>query len=79
MEKVGNNAYRMIDQNNRQIFENTDDLISQGFIERSNVNSVTSMVQLIDAHRRFEQSQKAISTIDEINGKLIDKIGNNTR
>jgi len=79
MQKVGNNTYRMIDQNNRQIFENTDDLISQGFIERSNVNSVTAMVQLIDAHRRFEQSQKAVTTIDDINAKVIDKIGNNTR
>jgi len=79
MKKVGDNTYEMIDQNNRQIFENTDDLTEQGFIEKSNVNSVTAMVELIDAHRRFDQSQKAISTIDELNGKLIDKIGNNTR
>jgi flagellar basal-body rod protein FlgG len=54
-------------------------LIIQGAIEKSNVNSVTAMVELIDAHRRFEQSQKAISTIDQINGKVIEQIGNNTR
>lgn len=79
LDKVGNNTYTMKDQNNRIIYENTDDLISQGFIERSNVNSVTSMVHLIDAQRRFDQSQKAVTTIDEMNGKVIDKIGNNTR
>jgi flagellar basal body rod protein FlgG len=42
----------------------------QGAIERSNVNSVSAMVALIDAHRRLEQSQKAIKTIDELNGKI---------
>jgi flagellar basal-body rod protein FlgG len=59
--------------------ELNDSEIHQGAIERSNVNSVTAMVGLIDAHRRFEQAQKAVSTIDELNGKLIEKIGNNTR
>ncbi len=51
----------------------------QGAIEKSNVNSVTAMVELIDAQRRFEQAQKAVTTIDELNSKVIDKIGNNTR
>ena len=79
LQKVGNNNYSIIDLNNREIFNNSDGLIKQGAIEKSNVNSVTAMVELIDAHRRFEQSQKAVSTIDEMNSKLIDKIGNNTR
>lgn len=79
MEKIGDNTYRMKDQNDRLIFAQNTGLVSQGYIEKSNVNSVTAMVELIDSHRRFEQSQKALTTIDEINGKLIDKIGNNTR
>ena len=79
LNKIGDNTYQMINANDRIIFENTDGLLVQGSIEKSNVNSVTSMVQLIDAHRRFEQSQKAMSSIDEINSKIIDKIGNNTR
>ena len=48
-------------------------------IEKSNVNSVSAMVELIDAHRRFDQSQKAIKSIDELNSGLIDKIGSNTK
>lgn len=79
LSKIGDNTYNMLNQNDRIIFENNDGLLVQGSIEKSNVNSVTSMVQLIDAHRRFEQSQKAMSSIDEINSKIIDKIGNNTR
>ena len=34
------------------------------------------MVSLIEAQRKFEQSQKAIAGIDEINRKVIDTIGN---
>lgn len=76
IEKVGNNNYKA---NNIEEVINLNDnegKLNQGTIETSNVNSVSSMVQLIDAHRRFEQSQKALSSIDEINSKLIDKIGN---
>jgi len=79
LEKVGDNTYKALEQNNIQVIENNDNLIVQGAIEKSNVNSVTAMVELIDAHRRFDQSQKAIKTIDELNASLIEKIGNNTK
>ncbi len=79
LEKFKDNNFKSKDDALIQSFELNDGEIHQGAIERSNVNSVTAMVNLIDAHRRFDQSQKAISTIDELNGKLIDKIGNNTR
>ena len=79
LEKIGNNSFKLKDANEVALFDNNDGLIIEGAIEKSNVNSVTAMVELIDAHRRFDQSQKAIKTIDEINGKVIDKIGNNTR
>jgi flagellar basal-body rod protein FlgG len=79
LEKIGSNNYKLKNEDEIQIYDNNDGLIIQGAIEKSNVNSVTAMVELIDAHRRFEQSQKAISTIDQINGKVIEQIGNNTR
>jgi len=78
LEKIGNNSFKLKDENELAIFDNNDGLIEEGAIEKSNVNSVTAMVELIDAHRRFDQSQKAIKTIDELNGKLIEKIGSNT-
>ena len=78
LEKLGNNNFKLKDDNEIAVFDNNDGLIVEGAIEKSNVNSVTAMVELIDAQRRFDQSQKAIKTIDEINGKVIDKIGSNT-
>lgn len=79
LDKIGDNTYAIKDANTMEIFENNDNLVVQGAIEKSNVNSVTAMVELIDAHRRFDQSQKAIKSIDELNAGLIEKIGSNTK
>ena len=79
LSKVGDNTYLTKDNNQIELFENNDNLIVQGAIEKSNVNSVGAMVELIDAHRRFEQSQKAVKSIDELNAGLIEKVGSNTK
>jgi len=79
LEKIGDNTYSLKDPNQIEIFENNDNLIVQGAIEKSNINSVSAMVELIDAQRRFEQSQKAVKTIDELNASVIEKIGSNTK
>lgn len=79
LEKIGDNTYSLKNPNQVQVFENNDNLVVKGAIEKSNVNSVSSMVELIDAHRRFDQSQKALKTIDELNASLIEKIGNSTK
>lgn len=78
MTKYKDNLYK-VEDGFVEPFGLNDGLTIQGALEKSNVNSVTSMVGLIDAHRRFEQSQKAISTIDEMNRNVIEKIGSNTR
>lgn len=78
LEKYKDNNFKTKDGAIVENFELNEGQMIQGAIERSNVNSVSAMVGLIDAHRRFDQSQKALKTIDELNGKLIDKIGNNT-
>ncbi|QDF29863.1 flagellar hook-basal body protein [Halarcobacter anaerophilus] len=78
LEKYKNNNFKLKDDGEiTEQLENNDRQLIQGAIEKSNVNSVSSMVALIDAHRRFEQAQKAVTTIDEMNGNLIEKIGNN--
>lgn len=79
LEKIGDNTFLAKNQNDTEVFENNDNLIVQGAIEKSNVNSVSAMVELIDAHRRFDQSQKAVKSIDELNASLIEKIGSNTK
>ena len=79
LEKIGDNTYLPKNPNKMEIFENNDSLLVNGAIEKSNLNSVSSMVELIDAHRRFDQSQRAVKSIDELNASLIDKIGSNTK
>ena len=79
LEKIGDNTYLAKNNNEIENLENNDNQVVQGAIEKSNVNSVTAMVELIDAHRRFEQSQKAVKSIDELNASLIEKVGSTTR
>ncbi|MFW3328063.1 flagellar hook-basal body protein, partial [Aliarcobacter butzleri] len=63
LEKMGDNTYLVKNVDEAEQIENNDGRIVRGAVEQSNVNSVTAMVELIDAHRRFDQSQRAIKTI----------------
>lgn len=75
VEKFGSNYYKSKDGATIETLESNDSLMLEGTLERSNVNMVSTMVSLIDAHRTFEQTQKAIKSIDETNRKLIEKMG----
>lgn len=48
--------------------------VNQGFVEGSNVNALKEMSELIQAHRHFENIQKAINTYDSISGKAANDI-----
>ncbi len=51
--------------------------IAQGFLEKSNVNAVKSMVGMIEAHRMVGLYQKAMDTqMNEMNRDAIEKIAN---
>jgi flagellar basal-body rod protein FlgF len=49
--------------------------ISSGFIELSNVNIVREMADMIDIHRSFENYQKIIQTLSELDKLSTDRIG----
>jgi len=76
LDKIGNNNYKIINADEVAEIENSEESIIQGMLENSNVNTIKTMVGLIEAQRAFEQSQKAITGIDQINGKVIESIGN---
>ena len=76
LDKIGNNNYKVKDKKALEAIVNNNEYIVQGAVEKSNVNSIISMVTLIEAQRQFEQSQKAITGIDDLNKKVIDSIGN---
>jgi flagellar basal-body rod protein FlgG len=73
--KIGDNNYKIKEEALTDTIENNEMYVLQGSLEKSNVNTVSTMVALIDAQRRFEQAQKGVQTIDEINAGLIEKIG----
>ncbi|PHR54993.1 MAG: flagellar biosynthesis protein FlgG [Arcobacter sp.] len=51
--------------------------ISQGFVEKSNVNAIKSMVGMIEAHRLVGMYQKVMDTqMNDMNREAIDKIAN---
>lgn len=47
--------------------------VLQGFLEASNVNTVSEMVNMIEVNRAYEANQKMISTQDTLLGKLINQ------
>lgn len=46
----------------------------QGFLETSNVNSVTSMVDMITVSRAYEANQKVLQTHDSLLGKAVNEL-----
>jgi flagellar basal-body rod protein FlgG len=75
LDKTGNNNYKVIDDKQLANVENNSEVLLQATLERSNVNSIKSMVGLIEAQRSFEQAQKAVAGIDELNKKVIADVG----
>ena len=49
--------------------------VVQGYIEQSNADAITEMIQLIEMNRNYESSQKVITTIDEMIGKCVTELG----
>ena len=80
LEALGQSKFKLKENTNiEQIMEDPAYYVTKGSVEKSNVNPVRAMVELIDAQRRFEQSQKAITSIDSLNANVIEKIGSNTK
>lgn len=75
LEKIGNNNYRVLDSEKLENIDVNDEYLIQGSVEKSNVNSIHTMVSLIEAQRKFAQTQKAIQSINEIEKSTIDKLG----
>ena len=71
LERVGSTAFRVTAASGEALNEaDNDDLetseIVQGYLEGSNVNVATEMVNLIVAQRAYEMNSTAITTTDEM-------------
>lgn len=74
LKKEGDNLYAFKDTKKINVLENSD-AVRQGFVEKSNVNAVQMMTQLIETNRLVGMYQKAMSTqMDDMNRDAIEKI-----
>ena len=70
--KIGANQFKVKDGSIVQ--EVLEPQVRQGFLEESNVNPVTEMVELMELQRQFESSQRVVRTIDQALNTTVNKI-----
>ena len=68
MSRSGGQNFYFPDDDYIQAYEGEFD-IKQGFIEESNTNAVLEMQRMIDLSKKFELSQKVITSLDEMMSK----------
>ena len=73
LQKEGSSSYINPFPEN-QLAVNVKSRVMQGFVEESNVNPITEMAALIEAHRNFEAIQRVIKSYDAIAGKGVSEI-----
>lgn len=49
--------------------------VQQGFLEQSNVDSLRTMTDMMQAYRMFETNQRVLKAYDESMGKAVNEIG----
>ena len=78
LKKTGSGLYEYIGKDldkNRIPYQNNDDVLAQGFLEKSNVNAVLEMTSLIETNRLVDMYQKVMKThMDELNTEAIQKL-----
>jgi flagellar basal-body rod protein FlgG len=74
LTKEGDILYKFNDIEDIQDLQDAD-VVAQGFLEMSNVNSVQEMVGLIEAHRMVEMYQKVMTShMNDVNSDAINKL-----
>jgi flagellar basal-body rod protein FlgF len=76
LQKEGNSYWRATEESGAAEIIGPDKRpkIRQGFLEGSNVNAVTEMVEMIEVNRAYEANQKLIQTEDSLLGKLLNEV-----
>ncbi|WML35423.1 flagellar basal-body rod protein FlgG [Clostridium sp. OS1-26] len=69
IKKMGDNLY----QGNNAVENNA--VVKQNSLEKSNVNVINEMTNMITTMRSFETNQKIIQSLDETLGKAVNEVG----
>ena len=56
-------------------FADSSAIMHQGYLEASNINAVTEMVEMITITRAYESNQKALQSADEMLSKAVNEVG----
>ena len=72
LEKIGDTSYKPVDG---AVEITGSGVLHQGFVEQSNVNGVSEMVDLIAITRAYEANQKIIQGEDSLLEKTVNQIG----
>jgi flagellar basal-body rod protein FlgF len=72
--KEGNSLYKLRENIALTTIPATQFKVHQGAIEKSNVNLVSEMTDMIKTTRVFETTQKAIQAYDQMNAKLVNDV-----
>ncbi len=75
LEKLGNNLYKIKKGSSATEIPAEGVTVQQGYLERSNVEIVTEMVNMMEAQRAFEINQKLMTTTDSMESLVINKVG----
>ena len=73
LSSYGENMYEAVDG---ATIIDADATVNQGYLEMSNVNMVTEMVDMIAITRAYETNQKMVQTVDQTLDKAVNNIGN---
>ena len=72
LEKYGENMYEPVDG---AVIIDSEAKVHQGYLETSNVNVISEMVEMITVTRAYETNQKVIQTIDSTLDKAVNTVG----
>jgi flagellar basal-body rod protein FlgG len=72
LEKYGENLYQTVDG---ATLTDSSARVRQGYIEASNVNVVTEMVNMITITRAYESNQKVLQTEDSLLDRAVNNVG----
>lgn len=81
LKKVGDNMYKVIGNTNIRtdgrhwLNPQNKIMIKNSCLEKSNVNVVREMIDMMTVMRAFESNQKVIQSIDETLGKTVNEVG----
>lgn len=75
IEKVGKSLYQIRKGSKATEIPPENLQVQQGYLEKSNVEIVGEMVNMMEAQRAFEINQKIMTTTDSMESLVINKVG----